>query len=67
MPRKIVLSLAMSLDGFLADPEGGYAWIRGDGSRALDAYSLEESIAILRYSRRPLMPDPVDPIDPIPS
>jgi dihydrofolate reductase len=36
MPRKVILSLAISLDGFLADPDGGYAWIRGDGSHALD-------------------------------
>jgi len=36
MPRKLILSLAMSLDGFLADPDGGYAWIRGDDRHALD-------------------------------
>lgn len=34
MPRKVVLSLAMSLDGYIADDAGGYAWIAGDGGGA---------------------------------
>lgn len=29
--RRIRTTLAMSLDGFIADPEGGYGWIRGSG------------------------------------
>lgn len=29
--RKIILNLAMSIDGYIADLEGGYAWIQGDG------------------------------------
>jgi dihydrofolate reductase len=37
MARRLVLSLAMSLDGFIADEDGGYAWIAGDGNRAHDA------------------------------
>ncbi|WP_080023017.1 dihydrofolate reductase family protein [Clostridium thermobutyricum] len=31
MSRKIILNLAMSLDGFIADEDGGYNWITGDG------------------------------------
>lgn len=34
--RKIILNLAMSLDGFIADESGGYDWIKGDGSNARD-------------------------------
>lgn len=36
MGRKIILNLAMSLDGFIADEDGGYGWIKGDGSNAHD-------------------------------
>jgi dihydrofolate reductase len=34
--RKIILNLAMSLDGYIADENGGYAWIIGDGDKHLD-------------------------------
>ncbi len=30
--RKVVLYIAMSLDGYLADKHGGVAWLAGDGS-----------------------------------
>ena len=36
MTRKIIFSAAMSLDGFIADQDDGYAWIQGDGNHALD-------------------------------
>ncbi len=36
MTRKIILSLAISLDGFIADIDGGYAWIKGDGDSRND-------------------------------
>ncbi len=36
MVRKIVLSLAMSLDGFIATKTGGFEWIAGDGDKTLD-------------------------------
>lgn len=29
--RKLILNLAMSLDGYISDQEGGYAWIVGHG------------------------------------
>ena len=31
MKRKIILNLAMSIDGYIADEDGGFAWIVGDG------------------------------------
>lgn len=34
--RKIILNLAMSLDGYIVDENGGYEWIVGDGDKALD-------------------------------
>jgi dihydrofolate reductase len=34
--RKIILNLAMSLDGYIVDEEGGYAWIIGDEDKHLD-------------------------------
>jgi len=36
MKRKIVLSLAMSLDGFIAGEDGSFDWIKGDGDKAQD-------------------------------
>ncbi len=36
MKRKIILNLAISLDGFIADKEGGFDWIKGDGDKARD-------------------------------
>jgi dihydrofolate reductase len=36
MKQKIILNLAMSLDGFIADLDGKFDWIVGDGSKALD-------------------------------
>jgi len=34
--RKLIFSAAMSLDGYIADRDDGYAWILGDGNHALD-------------------------------
>ena len=51
MPRKVILSLAMSLDGFLADPDGGYAWIRGDGRHALDTGTRWDYPVATRHPR----------------
>lgn len=36
MSRKIILNLAMSLDGYIASEDGGYDWIVGDGDSKLD-------------------------------
>lgn len=36
MEGKIILNLAMSLDGFIVDKEDKYDWIHGDGSNQLD-------------------------------
>lgn len=39
--RKIVLFIAMSLDGYIADDAGGVTWINGHGndSENMNAYS----------------------------
>ncbi len=34
--RKIILNLAMSLDGYIADEQGGFDWIKGDGDSRLN-------------------------------
>lgn len=34
--RKIILNLAISLDGYISDNDGGYDWIVGDGDKSLD-------------------------------
>ena len=36
MNGKIILNLAVSLDGYIADKDGGYDWIVGDGSYTLN-------------------------------
>jgi len=36
MKRKIILNLAISLDGFIADEDGGFDWIEGDGDISHD-------------------------------
>ncbi len=36
MNGKIILNLAMSIDGYIADEKGNYEWIVGDGSKELD-------------------------------
>ena len=36
MERKIILNLAMSLDGYISDEEGGYDWIVGHDDAAQD-------------------------------
>jgi dihydrofolate reductase len=36
MKRKIILNLAMSLDGYIAKTDGGFAWIKGDGDKNND-------------------------------
>lgn len=36
MGRKIILNLAVSLDGYIASEDGGFDWIIGDGNTKLD-------------------------------
>lgn len=36
MNGKIILNLAISLDGYIADLDGGYSWIIGDGNSTLN-------------------------------
>lgn len=36
MSGKIILNLAISLDGYIADENGGYDWIIGDGNSTLN-------------------------------
>lgn len=36
MNGKIILNLAISLDGYIADENGGFDWIVGDGNNTLN-------------------------------
>lgn len=36
MKGKIILNLAISIDGFIADEDGGFDWIKGDLDNSLD-------------------------------
>ena len=38
MKGKIILNLAMSIDGYIADVNGNYNWIKGDGNTNLDTF-----------------------------
>ena len=40
--RKIILYIAMSLDGYIADKFGGVSWLGGDGSDSKNPGSYEE-------------------------
>lgn len=48
MGRKIILNLAVSLDGYIADEAGGYGWIAGDGGHTLDTTPKWEHEAFLK-------------------
>ncbi len=39
--RKVILYIAMSIDGYIADKDGGIGWLTGDGSSSssLESYS----------------------------
>lgn len=36
MNRKVILNLAMSIDGYISSEDGGFDWIVGDGNKSLD-------------------------------
>ena len=36
MARKIILNLAISLDGYISDEDGGFDWLKGDGDKTHD-------------------------------
>jgi dihydrofolate reductase len=45
MKRKIILNLAISLDGYIADENGGFEWIVGNGDKIHDTekrFSFDE-------------------------
>ncbi len=42
--RKVVLYIAMSLDGYVADPNGGIAWLEGDGSDPFAQTSYDDFV-----------------------
>lgn len=49
---KIILSLAMSLDGYICDTNGGFEFIHGDGNNSLDTdekFDYKEFIKTLDY------------------
>ncbi|MBT6293695.1 dihydrofolate reductase [bacterium] len=58
MNRKIILNLAISLDGFIANEKGGFDWIKGDGDNSHDTKQkfdfpkFVEEIDILVMGRR---------------
>ncbi len=41
---KVVLYIAMSLDGYIADKDGGVAWLEGDGSDQANTGTYDEFI-----------------------
>ncbi len=45
MNGKIILNLAISLDGYIADSDGGYDWIGGDGNTALNTENKQDFTA----------------------
>ncbi len=45
--RKIIFNLAMSIDGYIADNEGGFAWIKGDGDNHKNTKNTYDFVAFL--------------------
>lgn len=39
MDRKIILNIAISLDGYIASEDGTFEWIKGDGDHTLDTFN----------------------------
>jgi len=58
MKRKIILNLVISLDGYIADEDGGFDWIKGDGDKTLntkkqfDFENFTNSIDIIVMGRK---------------
>ena len=50
MARDIILNLAISLDGFICDEDGGFAWISGQGDVRADTADRRLP-GILRHHR----------------
>lgn len=48
MSGKIILNLAMSLDGYIADNDGGFNWIVGHGDKNLDTESQVDFAEFLK-------------------
>lgn len=48
MDRKIILSLAMSVDGFISDLEGSFDWISGDGNTTQNTKNQWDYTAFLK-------------------
>lgn len=47
MNGKIIMNLAVSLDGFISDMDGGFDWIAGHGDISLDTESKHDFAAFL--------------------
>lgn len=48
MKRKIILNLAISIDGYIASEDGGFDWIVGDGDNSLNSenkFDLDEFLS----------------------
>lgn len=48
MSGRIMLTLAMSIDGFIADETGGYSWIAGQGDDRLDTDKEDRFVSFLQ-------------------
>lgn len=58
MARKIILNLAMSLDGFICREDGAFNWIKGDGDKShdtknqFDLFSFLEQVDVVVMGRK---------------
>jgi dihydrofolate reductase len=69
MNRKIILNLAVSLDGFIADTNGGFDWIKGDGDtshdtkKKFDFETFTDSIDIIVMGKLAFLDCPKETLD----
>jgi dihydrofolate reductase len=67
--RKIILNIAISLDGYIADTDGGFAWIHGDEDKSHDtekqfSYSeFLESIDVIIMGRNAYLDCPAETLE----
>ena len=69
MKRKIILNLAISIDGYISKNNGGFDWIKGDGDKShdtkeqFDFSKFTDSIDIIVMGRKAYEDCPIETME----